>query len=625
MKFILAFQLLLLTLASCYTGVQQVRHDDTFQPHYILRVSEKEVSIACRSRLTALVNGTTPGPSIHLRENQTSWVRVYNDFTSDNLTMHWHGLSQSVAPYSDGTPQASQWPIKAQHYFDYELRPAVGEAGTYFYHSHVGFQAVSVTGPLIVEEQDKPPYEYDEERTIFLTELFNYTDSRVVQGITAPISDFHWPGEAASVLVNGKNYPGLLPNETNTVPPFIKANHSIERPCGPEVIKVKPDQTYRMRTIGGVALSPLVFGFEDHDNLTIIAADSHYTQPAETDMIQIGSGQRYDFLLRTKTEEELEKAGKSQFWIQIETRYRQQNNTFYALLSYETPTSHNQTIPTHPPTQKPVHLPISTQHWMEYTLQPLEDNNFPTADQVSRQIFLTSAQFASASGSVWTINNHTWTDSGKNQGSPTTFNRGRAADSPYLVQIYKEGERAIPDYANAVQNHKGWDPVFNVYPARVGEIVDIILINEPNGQNGGLDSHPWHIHGDHVYDLGGGSGDYNATENEQRLQGYRPVLRDTSFLFRYNTTGEDVGMGNAYTPQGWRAWRLRVENPGVWMIHCHTLQHMVDGMQAVMVMGNASEITRGTSPDLVKGYLSYGGDAYGNATHDPLVNHYFDE
>lgn len=53
-----------------------------------------------------------------------------------------------------------------------------------------------------------------------------------------------------------------------------------------------------------------------------------------------------------------------------------------------------------------------------------------------------------------------------------------------------------------------------------------------------------------MYDLGGGLGDYNATGNEQRLQGYRPVLRDTSFLYRYNTTDEDVDMGNAYTVAG---------------------------------------------------------------------------
>jgi FtsP/CotA-like multicopper oxidase with cupredoxin domain len=56
----------------------------------------------------------------------------------------------ATAPFSDGTPHAAQWPIPPGHFFDYELFVPIGMAGTYFYHSHVGFQATSVTGPLIV-------------------------------------------------------------------------------------------------------------------------------------------------------------------------------------------------------------------------------------------------------------------------------------------------------------------------------------------------------------------------------------------------------------------------------------------------------------------------------------------
>lgn len=52
---------------------------------------------------------------------------------------------------------------------------------------------------------------------------------------------------------------------------------------------------------------------------------------------------------------------------------------------------------------------------------------------------------------------------------------------------------------------------------------------------------------------------------------------------------------------------------------------MVLGMQTVWVMGNASEITHGTSPGLVAGYLTFGGDAYGNATYDPFVPHYYED
>lgn len=60
------------------------------------------------------------------------------------------------------------------------------------------------------------------------------------------------------------------------------------------------------------------------------------------------------------------------------------------------------------------------------------------------------------------------------------------------------------------------------------------------------------------------------------------------------------------------------------MVHCHTLQHMIMGMQTVWVMGNASEIMGRVSPGSVEGYLNYGGDAYGNASYDPHVRHHFE-
>ncbi len=82
---------------------------------------------------------------------------------------------------------------KAYHYFDYELRPQIGEAGTYFYHSHVDFQSVSVAGPLIVTENDGlPPYSYDDEKTLLFTEVFNQTEEVIMKGLLAPEADLGW-------------------------------------------------------------------------------------------------------------------------------------------------------------------------------------------------------------------------------------------------------------------------------------------------------------------------------------------------------------------------------------------------------------------------------------------------
>jgi hypothetical protein len=87
------------------------------------------------------------------------------------------------------------------------------------------------------------------------------------------------------------------------------------------------------------------------------------------------------------------------------------------------------------------------------------------------------------------------------------------------------------------------------------------MVNQPNGLDIGFDLHPWHIHGGHIYDLGSGPGSYNATANEEKLKGYNPVIRDTTMLYKY-TPGQYVGENKNFTDQGWRAWRLHVQDPG---------------------------------------------------------------
>lgn len=79
-------------------------------------------------------------------------------------------------------------------YFDYEIWPKIGEAGTYFYHSHVGFQAVSATGPLIVDEMygKSPPFTYDDERIMFISELYNKTDSMTETELLRPYDVVRW-------------------------------------------------------------------------------------------------------------------------------------------------------------------------------------------------------------------------------------------------------------------------------------------------------------------------------------------------------------------------------------------------------------------------------------------------
>jgi FtsP/CotA-like multicopper oxidase with cupredoxin domain len=182
--------------------------------------------------------------------------------------------------------------------FDYEVKLEIGTAGTYFYHSHVGFQAVTAKGPLIVDSNDDPPFRYHQERTIMLSDFFNETDKKIIDGLTS--SPFKWSGETSAILVNGQSHQAT--NSTGS--------------CQLASICIEPGLSYRLRFIGATALSFLSLSIESHD-LSIIEADGHYTKPLNTSFLQIGSGQRYSVLLKAKSEAVLKKAGKRQFYIQI--------------------------------------------------------------------------------------------------------------------------------------------------------------------------------------------------------------------------------------------------------------------------------------------------------------------
>jgi L-ascorbate oxidase len=449
----------------------------------------------------------------------------------------------AVSPFSDGTPGASQWPIPPNHYFDYEIEIGPGYAGTYFYYSHIGFQAVTAAGPLIIEEAGTPPYKYDDERIIAISDVFEKSDSDIENGLVG--NPFQWSGETANILVNGQ---GQLQDST----PGLG--------CELASISVEPDKTYRFRFIGGTALSFVTLAFQDHDEMTLIEADGNYVRPVNISYLQIGSGQRFSVLFKTKRRSELDLVG-SQFFIQIETRDRPSLTRSYAILDYKLPTSKRfplpiaprLTLPIGPP---PLKLPSSTLGWLDFKLLSLyPDSEFPLTSEVTRRVVIRTHQIIGNGSIMWAQDKSPWIES-----FPT---------EPYLVSLYKNDSIEFPSLDRAYAN-QGIDPVTRVFPAAIGEVIEIIIQNT-GSDVGSVDVHPFHAHGAHYYDIGSGNGTYDPVKNEENIRGLSLAKRDTTMLYKYTektTPGKDMG---------WRAWRLRVTEPGVWMIHCHILQHMVMG------------------------------------------------
>ncbi len=383
----------------------------------------------------------------------------------------------STAPYADGSPQASQWPIPPGHFFDYELRPRAAEAGTSFYHSHVGFQAITASGPLIVEDLYPPPYDYEEEIILQIGDFYLQDDHTMESLLTG--SPSVWPGDATALIINGHSGTELFSSPTNI----------IDASCEPWVMRVVTGKTYRVRVIGSTALSLVLFGINDHDNLTIIETDNSYVYPVQTSYMQVDTGQRFSFLFKAKEQSELQQLdGHSKFWIEFATREGASTVLSHGILQYtnvnlshgvnvdgdcQYPTGPNMRCPSGPPSTPVLDLPTNVTTWLEYTFRnpPLTGYETPpNASEVTRRLHISTGQFTDQNSgtNLMEMDRQIWVD------SPPL---GPSNQVPYLVELLQNGTilGRVPN--NHTRINGGSEGYLQIYSAKIGDVLEIVWEN----------------------------------------------------------------------------------------------------------------------------------------------------
>jgi CopA family copper-resistance protein len=131
-----------------------------------LRIGETRVNITGRDRTALTINGSIPGPLLRWREGDTVTLRVANTL-ADMTSIHWHGIL--LPANMDGVPGLSFAGIHPGDAYTYRF--PVRQAGTYWYHSHAGFQEQQgVYGPLVIEPRDPEALRADREHVVMLTD-----------------------------------------------------------------------------------------------------------------------------------------------------------------------------------------------------------------------------------------------------------------------------------------------------------------------------------------------------------------------------------------------------------------------------------------------------------------------
>lgn len=155
-------------------------------------------------------NGSSPGPTIRVKEGEMVRVRLKNTLP-EPVTIHWHGLP--VPNRMDGVPGVTQNSVEPGKTFTYEFKATV--PGTYWYHSHqksADQVERGLYGTVIVDP--KKAEKVDRDYTLVLDE-WNRPGKKGGHGEMGHGGVMNHHMDYDVFTINGGTYPNVPPIEVN--------------------------------------------------------------------------------------------------------------------------------------------------------------------------------------------------------------------------------------------------------------------------------------------------------------------------------------------------------------------------------------------------------------------------
>ncbi|GAA0788300.1 copper resistance system multicopper oxidase [Marinobacterium sediminicola] len=140
-----------------------------------LEIGHQIVNFTGKEKLATTVNGSLPAPILRWREGDRVRLNVHNRLDTDS-SIHWHGI---ILPTEmDGVPGLSFDGIAPGETFTYEFD--VQQNGTYWYHSHSGFQEqTGLYGAIIIDPKEPEPFSYDRDHVVMLSDWSDTPPERI--------------------------------------------------------------------------------------------------------------------------------------------------------------------------------------------------------------------------------------------------------------------------------------------------------------------------------------------------------------------------------------------------------------------------------------------------------------
>jgi FtsP/CotA-like multicopper oxidase with cupredoxin domain len=290
-----------------------------------LSIGETMVNVTGSPRIAQTINGSIPGPLLRWREGDTVTLRVRNDLDEDT-SIHWHGV---ILPANmDGVPGLSFHGIRPGHTYHYRFQ--VKQSGTFWYHSHSGFQEQrGIYGPLVIDPRQPDPIGADREHVILLSDWTDESPKRVFAKLKKQSDYYNFNQRTAGDFFSDVRRNGLTPtiadrrawgrmrmNPTDLADVGGAAYTYLMNgitPSGNWTGLFKAGERVRLRVINGSAMSYFdvrIPGLK----MTVVAADGVPVHPVTVDEIRIATAETFDVIV--------EPAGQDAFTIYAQSMDR---------------------------------------------------------------------------------------------------------------------------------------------------------------------------------------------------------------------------------------------------------------------------------------------------------------
>jgi len=257
-------------------------------------------------------NGASPGPVLRFKEGENVTINVTNNL--DEMTsIHWHGL---ILPFNqDGVPGISFPGIKPGETFTYEF--PIQQAGTYWFHSHSGFQEPDgAYGAIAIEPEGREPFRYDREYVVQLTDKHPHSGDRIMRNLKMMPDYYNREQQTVGEFFSDASKSGLM----NTIRDrmawgdmrMMKADVEDLQGFTGLINGKGPDQNWtgifepgervRLRFINSSAMTYFDIRIPGLD-MTVVQADGNNVQPVSVDEFRIGVAETYDVIVRPKDEQ----------------------------------------------------------------------------------------------------------------------------------------------------------------------------------------------------------------------------------------------------------------------------------------------------------------------------------